>query len=1177
MNTFTQPLSELKEFNQIKKDLLAKQTPVYVTGCIDSQKCHLMYGIGEQAKYRVIVTYNEAKAKEIYDDFKLYDRNVYLYPAKDIIFFSADIHGNAIVQNRIKVLQRLIEGLDTTIITTIDGGMDRILPLSYLKEKVITLKEAQTLDFTKLQKRLTELGYDRQGQVDSPGQYAVRGGILDVFPLTEETPFRIELWDDEIDTIKTFDVANQRSIERVEEIKIYPAAEYVLDSDQIASGLKKIRDERKEYVKALRAENRQEAASRIQDIVDEFAENLECFVGSVNIDSYVKYFFQDTVSLFDYFSEEDTVFYVDEPGRIMEKGEAVELEFREGMIGRIEKGYILPGQMDAVYSYKELLAKLNQRPTVMMSMMEHKFSVFTPRKHYDFTTKSINAYNNNFEILVKDLEQWKKNGYRVILLSGSRTRAVRLSEDLREYNLNAFYSDDKERIVQSGEILITYGSLHRGFEYPMIKLVIISDSDIFGTEKKKKRKKKEYEGTKIQSFTDLNIGDYVVHENHGIGKYLGIEKIVVDKVTKDYMKIQYADGGILYILATGLDVIQKHSNADAKKPKLNKLNSPEWKHTKQRVRSAVRDVAKDLIALYAARQEKQGYQFQPDTVWQKEFEEMFPYEETDDQLNAIEATKRDMESTKIMDRLICGDVGYGKTEIAIRAAFKAVADGKQVVVLVPTTILAQQHYNTFVQRMSDFPISIDMLSRFRTAAETKKIKERLKAGTLDIVIGTHKVLSKDMVYKNLGLLIVDEEQRFGVTHKEKIKTMKENIDVLTLTATPIPRTLHMSLIGIRDMSILEEPPVDRHPIQTYVLEHNEEIIREAINRELARGGQVYYVYNRVNGIEEVANMVAKLVPEANVAYAHGQMKERELENIMFDFINGEIDVLVSTTIIETGLDISNANTMIIDDADRLGLSQLYQLRGRVGRSNRTSYAFLMYKRDKMLKEVAEKRLQAIKEFTELGSGFKIAMKDLEIRGAGNLLGADQSGHMESIGYDLYCKMLNEAVKSMKGEVDEDESFETTIDMDVDAYIPSTYITNEYLKLDMYKRIAQISNEEEFLDLQEELMDRFGTIPNSVDNLLNIAQIKARCHEVYVTNFVQKGDTIKMVMYQKAKINTDGIAVLLEKHKPALKITMEANPYFSYTIPPLKKGQRRDIHQLFVLINELLDDLKSLVQ
>lgn len=1176
MNTFTQPLFELKEFTEAKKNLEAGQTPVYLTGCIDSQKCHLMYGLSEEVRYRVIITYNEIKAKEIYDDFILYDKNVYLYPPKDIIFFSADIHGNAIIQNRIKVLKRLLEGQETTIITTIDGGMDHILPLEYLKEQVIRLEEAQSIDMIKLSKKLVELGYDRQGQVEAPGQFAVRGGILDLFPLTEETPYRVEFWGDEIDTIKTFDVANQRSIERVDTLVVYPAVEFVLNSDQIVRGVKQIRDEQKEYVKKLREQNRGEAASRIQSIVAEFTENVESFIGNVNIDSYLNYFFQNTVSLFDYFNHEDAVFFIDEPLRIEEKAQAVENEFREGMIGRIEKGYILPAQMDAIYSYKEVLAKISQYNAIILSMMDHKLTSLEPKHHYDLTVKSLNSYNNNFEILVKDLEQWKKNGYRVILLSGSRTRAIRLGEDLREYSLNAFYSDDITRIVQKGEIMILYGSLHRGFEYPMLKLVIISDSDIFGAEKKKKRRKREYEGTKINSFKELAIGDYVVHENHGIGKYLGIEKIEVDKVTKDYMKIQYADGGILYILATGLDVIQKHSGADAKKPKLNKLNSQEWKHTKQRVRSAVRDVAKDLIALYAARQEKQGYQFQPDTVWQREFEEMFPYEETEDQLTAIEATKRDMESNKIMDRLICGDVGYGKTEIAIRAAFKAVTDGKQVVVLVPTTILAQQHYNTFVQRMMDFPVSIDMLSRFRTPAETKKIKEQLKNGTLDIVIGTHKVLAKDMVYKNLGLLIVDEEQRFGVTHKEKIKTMKENIDVLTLTATPIPRTLHMSLIGIRDMSVLEEPPVDRHPIQTYVLEHNEEIIREAIHRELARGGQVYYVYNRVNGIDEVANMVAKLVPDANVAFAHGQMKERELENIMFDFINGEIDVLVSTTIIETGLDISNANTMIIDDADRLGLSQLYQLRGRVGRSNRTSFAFLMYRRDKMLQEIAEKRLQAIKEFTELGSGFKIAMKDLEIRGAGNLLGAEQSGHMESVGYDLYCKMLNEAVKSMKGDVVEEENFDTTIDMDVDAYIPSTYITNEYVKLDMYKRIAQINSEEEYFGLQEELLDRFGETSHSVNNLLNIALIKARCHSVYITSLVQKGDTIKMVMFQKAKINAEGIEGLLQKHKPSLKITMEANPFFTYTMPPLKKGAKRDVSSLFVLIHELLDDLKTLI-
>ena len=633
----------------------------------------------------------------------------------------------------------------------------------------------------------------------------------------------------------------------------------------------------------------------------------------------------------------------------------------------------------------------------------------------------------------------------------------------------------------------------------------------------------------------------------------------------------------MYVPATGLDVIQKYSGQEGRKPKLNKLNSIEWKNTKAKVRGAVQEVAKDLVELYAKRQEKTGFEFGPDTVWQKEFEEAFPYDETEDQLQAIESTKRDMESKRIMDRLICGDVGYGKTEIAIRAAFKAVSYGKQVVVLVPTTILAQQHYNTLVQRMMDFPVSIDVLSRFRSASEQKKTLERLKKGSLDIIVGTHRVLSSDVKFKNLGLLIVDEEQRFGVTHKEKIKQMKKDIDVLTLTATPIPRTLHMSLVGIRDMSVLDEPPVDRLPIQTYVLEHNDEIIREAINRELAREGQVYYVYNRVNGIDEVANNVAKLCPEANVAFAHGQMNERTLEKIMFDFISGEIDVLVSTTIIETGLDISNVNTMIIDDADRLGLSQLYQLRGRVGRSNRTAYAFLMYRRDKMLKEIAEKRLHAIKEFTELGSGFKIAMRDLEIRGAGNLLGAEQSGHMEAVGYDLYCKMLNEAVKSMKGvESTFEETYETTVEMDMDAYIPATYIKNEIQKLDIYKRIAEIVNEEEMMDMQEELTDRFGDMPTAVNNLLNIALIKAICHNLYIVQLIHKENEVKLIMYPKAKLAVEKIPELMLKYQNNLKLMPQANPYFVYRLPSNPKGRTESI-AIFDHLYKLLEDFKILLQ
>ena len=634
----------------------------------------------------------------------------------------------------------------------------------------------------------------------------------------------------------------------------------------------------------------------------------------------------------------------------------------------------------------------------------------------------------------------------------------------------------------------------------------------------------------------------MVHENHGLGIYRGIEKVEVDHVVKDYMKIEYSGGSNLYIQATQLDVLQKYAGSDAKKPKLNKLGSQEWNKTKSRVRGAVANIAKELVALYAARQEEQGYQYGPDTVWQREFEELFPFEETEDQTAAIEATKADMESPRIMDRLICGDVGYGKTEIAIRAAFKAVQENKQVVLLVPTTILAQQHYNTFVQRMKDFPVRIDLLCRFRTAAQQKKTLEDLKKGLVDILIGTHRVLSKDVEFKDLGLLVIDEEQRFGVAHKEKIKQLKQNVDVLTLTATPIPRTLHMSLVGIRDMSVLEEPPLDRVPIQTYVMEYDEEMVREAISRELARGGQVFYVYNRVNNIVDLTNRVAALVPEASVAFAHGQMKERELEQIMYSFINGEIDVLVSTTIIETGMDISNVNTIIIHDADQMGLSQLYQLRGRVGRTNRTAYAFLMYRRNKMLKEVAEKRLHAIREFTELGSGVKIAMRDLEIRGAGNLLGAEQHGHMEAVGYDLYCKMLSAAVKEAKG-LKMEEDFETSIDLALDAFIPPGYIPNESQKLDIYKRIAGIENGEEAEDMLEELLDRFGEPPKSVQNLLAVAELKALAHKAYITEIKQTGDMIRVTLYEKARLQAEGIPALLKQYGNDLSFKLENNPYF----------------------------------
>lgn len=1174
------PLLELQEYDNLVQALKAGKGPLQVTGTLDSQKVHLMYELGEASAFawKLVVTYDDTRAKEIYDDLRSFTSQVWLYPAKDLLFYSADIHGNLMTRQRIAVLRHLMEDREGVVVTTMDGLMDHLLPLKYLREQSITVESGQVIDLDVWKERLVAMGYERMAQVDGMGQFSIRGGIVDIFPLTEDVPVRIELWDDEVDSIRTFDLESQRSVEQLDAITIYPAAEVVLSGDQLATGIRRLEKEEKTYEKALREQHKPEEAHRIHTIIEELINGLDEGWRIGGLDAYIRYFCPDTVSFLEYFPQGESVVYLDEPARLKEKGETVEMEFRESMVHRLEKGYLLPGQTELLYPAAEVLARMQKPFAVMLTGLDQKLPGMKVNQKFSIDVKNVNSYQNSFEILIKDLTKWKKEGYRVILLSASRTRASRLASDLREYDLKAYCPDVQEgesgntavRKVRPGEILVTYGSLHRGFEYPLLKFVFITEGDMFGVEKKRKRRKKtNYQGKAIQSFTELSVGDYVVHEEHGLGIYKGIEKVERDKVIKDYIKIEYGDGGNLYLPATRLESIQKYAGAEAKKPKLNKLGGTEWNKTKTRVRGAVQEIAKDLVKLYAARQEKAGFQYGTDTVWQREFEELFPYDETDDQMDAIDAVKKDMESRRIMDRLICGDVGYGKTEVALRAAFKAVQDSKQVVYLVPTTILAQQHYNTFVQRMKDFPVRVDMLSRFCTPARQKRTLEDLRKGMVDIVIGTHRVLSKDMQFKDLGLLIIDEEQRFGVAHKEKIKHLKENVDVLTLTATPIPRTLHMSLAGIRDMSVLEEPPVDRTPIQTYVMEYNEEMVREAINRELARNGQVYYVYNRVTDIDEVAGRVQALVPDAVVTFAHGQMREHELERIMADFINGEIDVLVSTTIIETGLDIPNANTMIIHDADRMGLSQLYQLRGRVGRSNRTSYAFLMYKRDKLLREEAEKRLQAIREFTELGSGIKIAMRDLEIRGAGNVLGAEQHGHMEAVGYDLYCKMLNQAVLALKGETLEEDSYETVVECDIDAYIPGRYIKNEYQKLDVYKRISAIETEDEYMDMQDELMDRFGDIPRSVENLLKIASIRALAHRAYVTEVVINRQEVRLTMYQKAKLQVEKIPDLVRSYKGDLKLVPGDVPSFHYVD---RRNKNQDSLEMMGKAEEILKDM-----
>ena len=1168
MKAFTQPLHDLSEYEQIVSDLAGHRTPIHIDGCIDSQKCHLISSIGEPYPVKLIVTYNEIKAKEIYADYQFFDRNVFYYPAKDIIFYNADIHGNLIVSQRMAVIKRMLEGEPVTVITTIDGLFDRLLPLEEIAKNRLIFRAEDVLPLEALSRELIAMGFERVSQVESPGQFAVRGGILDIYNLADECPYRLELWGDEIDSIRSFDAESQRSIEQVDKVIIYPATEYVMSAAVRDRGLKMIDQDMKRQVKRLKDGQNYEAATRLTQVIAELKENLEISSASSGIDSLVQYFYGHTVSFLSYFDRDDSLIVLDEPARAAEKGEAVTTEYRESMMGRLEKGYVLPGQTDAIYECRKILAQMGSQRTVLLSTLSYKSAHIAVKNKYSMMASSMHTYRGDFQLLVKELTGWKNSGYRLILVCRSETRGRRLVKDLAEYDLTAFYSEDRDRVPEPGEIMIIHGSLHKGIQYPMIKFAIIAESDMFGEDKKKHRKRRQSssDSERVRSFKELSVGDYVVHEGHGVGIYRGIENVEVDGVAKDYIKIEYGGGGSLYILATNLDMIQKYADKDTKQVKVNKMSGPEWTRTKTKVKGAVKELAMDLVKLYAARQEAEGYVCGPDTVWQREFEEMFPYEETQDQLDAIAAAKRDMESTKIMDRLVCGDVGFGKTEVAIRAAFKMVQEGRQCAVLVPTTILAQQHYNTFCQRMKEYPINIGLLSRFRTRAEQKKTLEDLKAGRVDIIIGTHRLLSKDVEFKNLGLLVVDEEQRFGVTHKEKIKKIKENVDVLTLTATPIPRTMHMSLIGIRDMSLLEEAPVDRQPIQTYVMEYNDEMVREAILREMARGGQVYYVYNRVNGIEEIAANLAELVPDAVVAYAHGQMSERELEKIMYQFINGEIDVLVSTTIIETGLDISNANTMIIHDADKLGLSQLYQLRGRVGRSNRTSYAFLMYKRDKLLKEVAEKRLSAIREFTELGSGYRIAMRDLEIRGAGSLLGEKQSGHMEAVGYDLYCKMLNRAVMEAKGEKIQ-EDFETSVDIDIDAFIPVSYIKNEFQKLDMYKRIASIQNVEEYGEMLDELIDRFGELPKPAANLLLVALIRAEAHAAGVVQLVHKEKETRIYMHERADVDVAAIPDFLAVYGKRIKFKSTAkNPYFLIDMKGFKE------HELLMEEKQLVENM-----
>ena len=1147
-------LSEIDAYTGARAALACGDTPVWINGISDPAKSAFISSLAGDARFRLIITYSETRIRDICEEMAFYDRNVMAWPTKDMIFFEADIHSSAIEARRLSCIRRLIDQRPVTIVAAASSLLTPCVPLAAIRDSRLEIDRRKPASEEDVIPALVDMGYVRMPLVEAPGQFAVRGDILDVFDLTQDVPYRIEFWGDEVTSIRSFDVLSQRSVEKLETVRIMPATELVMNDERKKAGLDRIRSELAVTEKRLRDGFHTSEAHRLKTDTDAFIEAFTEACGTVNAEPYIRYFFEDTENLADYFPADRSAFFIDEPVKVCEQMRVLRDEFIAGMSGRAQAGLCLPGVCELQEDTEAALCRLTRSRCAELSALDSRTGVaesLIPASEFSVSTAAIASYNNAFPRLAEDVKTKSRKKEKVVIISGVRSRAKRLVEELREFDVTAFYNEDPMRVPEPGEVMLYYGQLPRGFYLPEAGFSLISESDIFT--RREGGKRSDFRGEKIGSFQDLKPGDYVVHEDHGLGIYRGIEKIETDHAVRDYVKVEYGDGGCLYVLATGVDVLQKYAAGtdDDGKPrsvKLNRLGGSEWQRTKSRVRSAVDEIASDLVELYAKRSGEKGFCFGRDTVWQQEFEDAFPFEETADQLDAIAAVKGDMESDKIMDRLICGDVGFGKTEIAVRAAFKAVQDGKQVAVLVPTTILAQQHYNTFIRRMKDYPVRIELLSRFRTRAEQKRTIEDVKSGRSDIVIGTHRLLSDDVAYKDLGLLVVDEEQRFGVTHKEKIKKLRESVDVLTLSATPIPRTLHMSLVGIRDMSLLEEAPGDRLPIQTYVTEYHDELVREAISRELARNGQVYYVYNRINRIGEVAFRLQELVPGARVAFAHGRMPEHELEKIMYDFIDGEIDVLVSTTIIETGLDIPNVNTMIIHDADKMGLAQLYQLRGRVGRSNRTAYAFLLYQRDKLLKEVAEKRLLAIREFTDLGSGYRIAMRDLEIRGAGNLLGKSQSGHIQEIGYDLYCKLLSQAVREKKAaEGDGSQSltadFSTTVDITADAFIPAEYITNEEQKLEVYKRIASVSSDDERMDMRDELSDRFGPPPLCVENLIRISVIRARAHRLYVTRLTGERGMIKVLTLKFANLLPQGVQGLLESYGGAMKWYGAGTPEF----------------------------------
>jgi transcription-repair coupling factor (superfamily II helicase) len=1083
-----------------------------VAGLSGSSRTVLTASIYEQMKRPImLVTHNLLQAQKLYDDLVnlVSEDEVFLFPANELIAAEMSIASPELKAQRIEALNYWSTNKHGILIVPIAGLRKIVPPMSRWRSYQLLLKLGQDLEVDALLNRFVRMGYVRAEMISTPGEFSVRGGIIDIYPLTEENPIRIELFDTEIDSIRYFSLDDQRSKEKVSEILIGPATEVLFEAEDYSRITDKLEDS---LAKSLRKLKDDQAKVLLSQNIGYEMEQLKNGQKPNQVFKYLSLAYEGSNSLLDYLPNNGLVF-IDEISRVNEMNDSLIKEEAEWFTALLAEGQIVH---DIHISHDlQGLFQRGEFPILYMSLFLRHVANTSPQNIINLSCKQMQNFHGQMHLLKAEVERWKKGNYTILFLGPDEERVKKLERVLEDYEIDVSVLRGNQQLLP-GKVQILKGNLHTGFELSIQRLAVITEEELFNKRVKKSTSRQKLSNAeRIKSYSELKIGDYVVHVNHGIGKYLGIETLVINSIHKDYLHIRYQGSDKLYVPVDQINLVQKYVGSEGKEPKIYKLGGSDWKKVKKKVESSVQDIADDLIKLYAEREAAVGYAFSPDGDMQREFDTSFAYQETEDQLRSIHEIKKDMERARPMDRLLCGDVGYGKTEVAIRAAFKAIADGKQVAILVPTTILAQQHYETIRERFQDFPINIGLLSRFRSKKQQTETIKGLKAGTVDIVIGTHRLLSKDILYRDLGLLIVDEEQRFGVTHKEKIKKLKTNVDVLTLTATPIPRTLHMSMLGVRDLSVIETPPENRFPVQTYVMEYNGSLVRESIERELARDGQVYFLYNRVDDIERKAEEISMLVPDARVTFAHGQMSENELEAVMIDFMAGEYDVLVSTTIIETGVDIPNVNTLIVFDADRMGLSQLYQLRGRVGRSNRVAYAYFTYRKDKVLTEVAEKRLQAIKEFTELGSGFKIAMRDLTIRGAGNLLGAQQHGFIDSVGFDLYSQMLKEAIEERKGDLTAEKKATVEIDLEIDAYIPDTYIKDGHQKIEMYKRFRGAQTLEDIEELQEEMRDRFGEYPDEVSYLFQIAEMKVYALVTGVELVKQSKQEVTIFVNEKA--------------------------------------------------------------